>query len=619
MRDKFYPPVHLLRTIWPILLIAFLSLSSCSLFDPKEQPLQLASSPTTGTATEPISTSTTTPPPATAAIVNTPTPNVIPTETQVIPTDILLPTQTDIPSETETPIPVIDVEDDLYIEAGQLNLYPPGPLFAGDKVTFQLAVSIPDSIPYNQVLVRVEIDGEQIALQSLNGGNLGRETLLTLPQIWDTSGQEGSHTVVFTADPNDQIQVGDENPNNNSATYEITIRPPTVQSVKSSQATWITRETDYARIHVVSGTAAARDLDKLVSITDASLLRAIAALTEKPRRVYDVYFVDRVIGQGGYAGGSMVISYTDRNYSGGRIEEVIVHETIHLLDQQISPNGRLTFLAEGLAVWGSGGHYKPEELNPRAAALVATGYYIPLNQIIDNFYPVQHEIGYLEAGAFVQYLVDTYGWAQFKQLYSRLQPADDGTNAVRLDQILQAEYGKSLEQIEQEWLAKLGEITLDRNVVADLNGTIRFYNIMRHYQEIHDPTAYFLEAWLPSPNGLREQGFTAELSRHPEEPINLVLEVMLTEAEILLRSGNFRQAEVLMGSVERALNNQDNFIDPLGASYNDIALAAYNRGFEVQRIVLDGQTAVAVYTINNGSQLKTLEFTRQQTSWVVVQ
>ena len=74
-----------------------------------------------------------------------------------------------------------------------------------------------------------------------------------------------------------------------------------------------------------------------------------------------------------------------------------------------------------------------------------------------------------------------------------------------------------------------------------------------------------------------------------------------------------------MGSIERALDNQNNFIDPLGATYNDITLEVFNRGFEVQRILLDGQNAVAVYTINNDSTLKTIEFTREREDWVVVQ
>ncbi len=570
-------------------------------------------------------------PPVPVEPVATPVPTVAPTLTQaptltaVPPTataepELVEPTAppTELPVPTDPPSTTEPVQDGLFIEDGQLNIYPPGKIYAGDQVTFHLAVSIPDTVSFSNVAVRVDVNGERLTQQSINGRNLGREYTLILPLIWDTTGLEGTHTITFTADPDDVIQEGDENLANNQMNYELVVHSATENLGRADQ-TWIVKEIPYARIHVVSGTAAERDLEKLAITTEASIKKAIDMLGEEPRRIYDVYFIERVVGQGGYAGGSMVITYNDRNYTGGRIDEVIVHETVHLLDQQISRYSRITFLAEGLAVYTSGGHYKPEDLNARAAALVATGNYIPLSQIVDNFYPVQHEIGYLEAGAFVQYLVDTYGWDQFKEFYADFQPAPNGINAPVLNEALLADYGKTLEQIEQDWLTKLGEISLDREVVADLNGTIRFYNIMRRYQSIHDPTAYFLEAWLPRPNLLRDRGATAELTRHPEETINLVLEVMLTEAEILLRSGNFRQAEVLMGSIERALDNQNNFIDPLGATYNEIVLEAHGRGYEIQRILLDGQSAIAVYTINNQPTLYTLEYSRQGAAWAVVQ
>ncbi|MEM8856855.1 MAG: hypothetical protein AAGD96_00955 [Chloroflexota bacterium] len=610
MRDILSPHN---RTGWFALLFAlFLVISGCTTTPDAVPSAEPAVNETSAVDIVPVSTSTATP---------------IPTETDSPPpTEIPTLATTPIPAETDTPLPPptdtstpLPVEDELFIEAGQLNLYPAGPIYVGDQVTFQLGVSIPDDVLPDWVVIDVLINGEEFTRQTINASNLGRERVLLLPRSWDTTNYQGVNTITFWADPTDQIQDGDENPDNNIINFEVTVLGENPLSEFSENQEWIVRETEFARVHVVSGTAAHRDIQQLLVLTDESIQKASIALREVPRRTYDVYFIEKVIGQGGYAGGSMVVSYSDRNYSGGRIEEVLVHETIHLLDQQISTSGRLTFLAEGLAVWGSGGHYKPEDLNGRAAALVATGFYIPLPQIIDNFYPVQHEIGYLEAGAFVQYLVETYGWDKFRELYSTFKNAPDGQNAVQLDQYLLSIYGKTLVQIEQEWLTKLGEMTLDKNIVADLNGTIRFYNIMRRYQANHDPTAYFLEAWLPRPNLLRDTGTTAELSRRPELPINLVLEVMLTEAEILLRSGNFRQAEVLMGSIERALDNQNNFIDPLGASYNEITLQAYDRGYEVQRILLDGQNATAVYTINNESQLYTLKFTRERENWVVAQ
>jgi hypothetical protein len=127
------------------------------------------------------------------------------------------------------------------------------------------------------------------------------------------------------------------------------------------------------------------------------VVQAANKLAIMPSQKLPVYLIDRVVGQGGFAGTDMVVSYVYRRYAGGGFYELLVHEAAHILDQQFAPQ-RITFLAEGLAVWVSGGHYKSEDLNERSAALVATKRYVPLAHLIDGFYPVQHEIGYLEAG-----------------------------------------------------------------------------------------------------------------------------------------------------------------------------------------------------------------------------
>ena len=100
------------------------------------------------------------------------------------------------------------------------------------------------------------------------------------------------------------------------------------------------------------------------------MVQAANKLAIMPSQKLHVYLIDRVVGQGGFAGTDMVVSYVDRRYAGGGFYELLVHEATHILDQQFAPQ-RVTFLAEGLAVWVSGGHYQAEDLNERSAALVA--------------------------------------------------------------------------------------------------------------------------------------------------------------------------------------------------------------------------------------------------------
>ena len=181
----------------------------------------------------------------------------------------------------------------------------------------------------------------------------------------------------------------------------------------------------------------------------------------------------------------------DRRYAGGGLYELLVHEATHIIDQQFAPQ-RISFMAEGLAVWVTGGHYKVEDLTQRSAALVALGDYVPLTTLINDFYPVQHEIGYLEAGGLVNYLVGRRDWNTFKSFYSDISAADAPTLAEAVDINLQRYYGATLAQIEADWLASLQSITPDPSAVEDLRTTIRYYDVARHYQELYDPTAHYL-------------------------------------------------------------------------------------------------------------------------------
>ena len=178
--------------------------------------------------------------------------------------------------------------------------------------------------------------------------------------------------------------------------------------------------------------------------------------------------------------------------------------------------------------------------------------------------------------------------------------------------------GKTLAQLEQEWLNSLASVDAS-TAEQDLLASVRFYNIMRQYQIQYDPTAHFLNAWLPRPNQLREQGFTAELNRHPTADINLILETMLTEADAALRSEEFQQTNVLLNSVERVLSNNGLAADPLSKGYFDIVSQASEWGYEVHRIEMDASNATVLATNPYSPNLLQLTFGRNQNGWFMLQ
>jgi len=207
---------------------------------------------------------------------------------------------------------------------------------------------------------------------------------------------------------------------------------------------------------------------------------------------------------------------------------------------------------EGLAVYMSGGHYKSERLLPRAAALLELNKYIALKTLAGDFYHQQHEIGYLEAGALIEYMVDKYGWEAYDTFYRHTPNLD---NSVRsMEAALNQNFNISLEQLEQDFLAKLKTQVISESERSDLALTIEYFDSMRHYQQVLDPSAYFLTAWLPDGEVMRQKGIVADLVRGPDRLDNRVFEFMLLSANQEITNGDYRVAEILLKVTNFALD-----------------------------------------------------------------
>ncbi len=525
------------------------------------------------------------------------------------PTTILLPSPTGGPAHIAA--------NDLAIDAADIFLYPVSVIYAGDKVTFQLLPHVPEAITVSDVSAAIYVDGQQVAGGPLDRRNWNGQAEGVYEWAWDTTGLAGDHTIEVVLDPSDAIQTNDEDAGNNRVTMTTTVEVASGQAALDVAATWQTTEINCCIVHVVSDTAAARDLDTLLPQLEAAVGQAADRLTVQPSQKLNVYLIDRVVGQGGFAGADMVVSYTDRQYAGGGIYELLVHEATHILDQQFAPR-RISFMAEGLAVWVSGGHYKPEDLTQRAAALVALNRNVPLSQLIDDFYPVQHEIGYLEAGGFVTYLIDRAGWGTFKEFYSDVSADDGPTLSAAVDANLQRYYGITLAQAESDWLDGLESNPPPAKTIDDLQTTIRYYDIARRYQALYDPTAHYLNAWLPHPMEVREFGNPADLTRRPEAEMNVTLEVMLIAADTSMRAGDYGRANVILDSVEDILDRDGTIIDPMAASYLGIVRAAAEYGYELHAVDLAGATARATATQAPDPRLKNLVMEMRGQNWVIL-
>ena len=211
-------------------------------------------------------------------------------------------------------------------------------------------------------------------------------------------------------------------------------------------------------------------------------------------------------------------------------------------------------MEEGLAVYLSNGHFKEEPIVPRAAVLLDLGLYIPLRELANTFYFSQHEVSYTEAAALVSYLVKTYGWETFNQFYREITPVNNGSNADALDAALQTHFGKSLADLEYDFLNYLRLQTVDEKDRVDFQLTVSFYNTVRRYQQKMDPSAFFLNAWLPDVPRMRKNGIVADFIRHPDSFLNWQIETLLISADKNLLAENYTLARANISLVNSLLD-----------------------------------------------------------------
>ncbi len=563
-----------MRRLLPLLLLFTLA---CSLFSPRATPTALPESAT------PLAHETATPPPpATPTVATTPSTPVI----------------------ISSPLPT----GPFHLKPSDVTFHPDPQLYSGDRVSLELDAANADPT-WQEASVSVFIDsltGEPLATANFAPFGIAGNAQATFYWVWDTIGRVGPQTVIITINPRTEGAEPLE-----ALTLTVNLLPASARPMPEPLARWTQTESACCIFHYLTGTAAERDIATITVTADESFeeVEETLGVTRQDKVVFTL--LSRLLGHGGFASDEISLTYIDRNAAYGTLVNVFKHEDTHILDRQIARE-RPTIMTEGMAVYVAGGHFKPEDLEKRAAALLILEDYIPLTELADDFYFAQHEIGYLEGGAFITYLVDKFGWEPVKTFYGSFQSAP--TDSAMLDAALRANFNQSLEELEAEWLTHLSSLPPDLAQVEDLRLTVMLYDTLRRYQQANDPAAYFLTAWLPYGPEARERGIVADFVRHPSAPENIALETMLAAAGEALVAQHFDNAEALLLAVNAVLDSNNLFFDPLAAEYLQIVTTLSAHGYEAQSILLDSDTATATI-IHTWPATQSLTLTRDLTGW----
>jgi hypothetical protein len=382
----------------------------------------------------------------------------------------------------------------------------------------------------------------------------------------------------------------------------ITLFPQDALPPDALDAEWMTTTTECCLVTYLTETAAARAIDEIIQIVNDTAAESFDEMAADQMDEIHIVLLPRVLGHGGFASGEIYISYLDRNYVGDGLEQVLHHEMIHVIDMCLGGNSLPKILVEGMAVYQTEGHYKVEPLLPSAAALLDLGLYIPLEELSEDFYFHQHEIGYLEAGALVEFMIDQWGYDAYNAFYRDMNCQERQDETQTMDAALQDHFGFSFAELALQFLFALQAYPTDIDLQQDVSLTIELFDTIRRYQQLLDPSAHFLTAWLITLPELQSRDIAADYLRHPSQPENLTLETLLISAQDALLEDDYKTVKELLeaanASLEQLENGHPNIFDdnPLSKSYHEIVIFLLEAGYQPHQIQLNKNSAHVLVT-----------------------
>ena len=286
------------------------------------------------------------------------------------------------------------------------------------------------------------------------------------------------------------------------------------------------------------------------------------------------------------------------------------HEISHTVDiYHLANSGDgIDFNYEGLAVFIAGGHYKPELLAERGAALLDLGYYVPVGQSIS-----QHELSYLYPAVMLTYISEKYGADTVGKFLSADNDVSDGQPGP-LDFAIQHTFGISEEEFNANFRSWL-EAHKPGSQLDDLRLTIELQDLRRQYQDTYVPSPVFIFNMLEDKT-LTLPAFTPITTREASSPANVTFELIMVNAQKAIVDGNYPTAENLINILKNILATTG-FEDPLAKEYFSITTLLLNQGYNIDTLNLNGSTALA-QVISTGADKQTRQLQKVNGIWEII-
>lgn len=488
-----------------------------------------------------------------------------------VPTGTPALTETKAPSATATvrpgAAPARDLPDAGSIltleEVDQgLRVYP-GPVhYEGDLLTFE--INLGEFVKAGDRPVTLQIDGRE----SVQVNGEWKSNYLRVQ--FDTTGLEGEHRLSIQAE-HEGVEVDE--------TYQLDILPASQRPEQERNPEWVSRDVSCCTLHYITDTAASRDMDWIARTVQEAAEDFDQYPTVDVTEKIDVYFIDRMWFNGAFGGsGELLIVYTDRFYGPSRGKEGLEILVRHELGHAVFP---IFSYGEGLSVYLAGGHYKPEPLPERAAAMLEMDYYS-----LDRGPVSQHEIVYLHQAAVIDYMIETYGWEELRDYVQADSEVSNPAPGER-DEIFQQALGISWRAFNEDFVEWLKAHDPGQQI-QDLELTVELQELRRTYQEKYAPWPRFLlgtaDETFARPEYLRVN------IREPRMPAHIATELLIANAQQALNDGRYNEARGLIKVIESVVTS-GRLEEPLAKEYGEVVLALAREGYETVSLDLHGNEA----------------------------
>lgn len=227
---------------------------------------------------------------------------------------------------------------------------------------------------------------------------------------------------------------------------------------------WLVRKSSHYVFYYLKDSLAEKDIDRIIELKENHYNKILSFLNLGNKKIIHYYIYssssDKINLMGDNSQGNAIWGELELFNGEVKINKFEIHviyndecqfigehEDTHLLSL---PMGLSIYLFyEGLAQFMEGNLFG-KDIDFISKELLDQNKMYPIEDLIDNknWEKLEPKIIYPEVGSFTRFLINTYGWNEFREIYQKLSRLNSFKDNI---EIIECGFERSIKEIEREW------------------------------------------------------------------------------------------------------------------------------------------------------------------------